>query len=238
MFQRTIKIRGRKRRLGALSLLVLALAYVSGLAIFVGGLDRSGSEAKSADAIVALTGGDARLSKAMELLANGRGKRLLISGVHGDVTRDQLYAQIGGPRKLFDCCVDMGLGANSTIGNAQEAAAWVRDNNYGSIILVTAAYHMPRSKMEMTAAMPQIRLIPQPVFPEELNTNNWWNDRLSASVVLVEYTKYIFAWSRLTAAHALGLQSEAHSDAKIDYGAARPGREPQALWEAAKAHGS
>ena len=221
-----------------LSLLVLTLGYFAGLAAFVAGLDRSGSEAKSADAIVALTGGDARLSKAMELLANGRGKRLLISGVHGDVTRDQLFAQIGGPRALFDCCVDMGLGANSTIGNAQEAAAWARDNNYSSIILVTAAYHMPRSRMELTAAMPQVRLISQPVFPEELNTNEWWNDRLSATVVLVEYTKYLFAWSRLAAANAAGLSSETHAAAKTDYGKASPGREPQALWEAARAHGS
>jgi uncharacterized SAM-binding protein YcdF (DUF218 family) len=238
MLQRGMKTAGRKRRVVLTSLLALALAYALGLIWFVAGLERNSSEAKSADAIVALTGGDARLSKAMELLSNGRGKRLLISGVHGDVTRDQLYAQIGGQRELFDCCVDLGLSADSTIGNAQEAASWARDNGYKSVILVTAAYHMPRSKMELAAAMPDIQLISQPVFPEDLKTKNWWSDRLSATVIVVEYTKLLFAWTRLAAADTIGLTSHPEVNAKIDYGQARPGREPQALWEAAKSRGS
>jgi hypothetical protein len=132
----------------------------------------------------------------------------------------------------------MGLGADSTTGNAQEAAAWTRDNGYGSVILVTAAYHMPRSKLEMAAAMPGVRLIPQPVFPEDLKTSNWWNDRLTASVVLVEYTKYLFAWSRLAASDAIGVSSTPGPAAQIDYGDARPGNEPQARWEAGKPAGS
>ena len=38
--------------------------------------------AQNADGIVVLTGGSSRVSDAMELLAGGYGKRLLISGVH------------------------------------------------------------------------------------------------------------------------------------------------------------
>lgn len=220
------------------SLLIALAAYGAGLASFVGGLERANSEAKSADAIVALTGGDARLAKAMELLANGRGRRLLISGVHQDVTRDQLYAQIGGPRELFDCCVDMGRGADSTIGNAEEAASWARDNGYKTVILVTAAYHMPRSRLELAAAMPNVRLIAQPVFPEELDTRTWWTDRLSASVILVEYTKYLFAGARLSAQNALGLPPKPSPAANILYGGAQPGKEPQSIWESARAPGS
>src|SRR5215203_5763810 len=37
---------------------------------------------RNADGIVVLTGGASRISDAIELLANGHGKRLLISGVH------------------------------------------------------------------------------------------------------------------------------------------------------------
>jgi uncharacterized SAM-binding protein YcdF (DUF218 family) len=238
MLKRGAKHSGRKRRLSLVAVAALALVYAGGLVAFVTGLERRGSEAKSADAIVALTGGGARLTKAMELLTNGRGKRLLISGVHADVTRDQLFEQIGGPRKLFDCCVDMGLGAGSTIGNAKEAAAWTRDNGYKSVILVTAAYHMPRSKMELAATMPDVRVIIQPVFPEDLQTHSWWTDRLSASVILVEYTKYIFTWARLAAGAAAGVSSSPETAAKIDYGEARPGQEPQSLWEAANGPGS
>lgn len=238
MLRKIAKSSGTKRKAAIVAVVAAVAAYAAGLAGFVSGLERRTSEAKSADAIVALTGGDARLTKAMELLANGRGKRLLISGVHADVTREQLFLQVGGPRELFDCCVDLGLGADSTIGNAHEVSVWAKDNGYRSIILVTAAYHMPRSKLEISAAMPDVRLIVQPVFPEELNTSAWWNDRLSATVVLVEYTKYVFAWTRLAAASAIGVSSGPGTVARIDYGKAPPGNEPQALWEAAKAPGS
>lgn len=238
MLKRAAKSTGRKRRWVLMGLAAIALAYAAGLAAFVRGLEQRGSEVKSADAIVALTGGDARLTKAMELLANGRGKRLLISGVHTDVTRDQLYEQVGGPRKLFDCCVDMGHGADSTIGNASETAFWAHANGYKSVILVTAAYHMPRSRMELAAKMPDVRVIEQPVFPEVMQKQVWWTDRLPATVLLIEYTKYIFAWSRLAAASTIGVSSNPAAGAAIDYGNARPGEEPQSLWEAANAPGS
>jgi uncharacterized SAM-binding protein YcdF (DUF218 family) len=238
MIRRSIKSSGIKRRLAIYSLLALALAYAIGLMGFVSRLESRPSEVKSADAIVALTGGDARLAKAMELLANRRGKRLLISGVHDDVTRDQLFLQIGGPRDLFDCCVDIGRGASSTAENAQEAAQWIRDNGYQSVILVTAAYHMPRSKLEMAYAMPQIRFLAQPVFPEDVDPKNWWADKLSAWVVGFEYTKYVFAWTRLSAFGALGLTTNPEPVARINYGKTRPGNEPRAVWEAEKAHRS
>src|SRR3979490_2900520 len=67
---------------------VAAPAIVSvGAAIgFIGFLSQlRGAEMKpdrKADGIVVLTGGSSRVSDAMELLAGGYGKRLLISGVH------------------------------------------------------------------------------------------------------------------------------------------------------------
>ena len=41
---------------------------------------------RNADGIVVLTGGASRITDAIELLAAGRGKRLLISGVHRTTT--------------------------------------------------------------------------------------------------------------------------------------------------------
>lgn len=238
MISRARKSTGMKRRLALLALAAMALAYILGMVAFVGALEERRSEAKSADAIVALTGGDARLTKAMELLANGRGKRLLISGVHEDVTRDQLYEQIGGPRRIFDCCVDLGRGADNTIGNAREAAEWAKRNRYSSVILVTAAYHMPRSQMEMAAAMPEVHLIEQPVFPERLDTGNWWNDRRSAWVLLSEYSKYLMSWARLSALEPMGLNFDGASARRIDYGEAEPGHEPEELFDGAREPGT
>jgi uncharacterized SAM-binding protein YcdF (DUF218 family) len=242
MIPRAPKPYGLKRRLVMLSLAVMALAYGLGLVAFIGALEKRDSEAKNADAIVALTGGDARLDKAMELLVQGRGKRLLISGVHEDVTRDQLFIQLksqsaAARRDVFDCCVDIGHGAGNTIGNAYEAAEWVRNNKYRSVILVTAAYHMPRSVMELSAAMPSIALVAQPVFPEDLETRNWWQDRQSAWVLLGEYTKYLFSWGRLSVLEPTGISFRPNATGQIEYGDAPPGQEPAHGVEAANLPG-
>jgi uncharacterized SAM-binding protein YcdF (DUF218 family) len=64
----------------------LAIIFVAAAVGFVGFLGQlRGIEmqpASHADGIVVLTGGSSRVSDAMELLATGYGKRLLISGVH------------------------------------------------------------------------------------------------------------------------------------------------------------
>ena len=64
----------------------LAIAFIAAAVGFVGFLSQlRGAETKpsrTADGIVVLTGGSSRVSDAMELLADGYGKRLLISGVH------------------------------------------------------------------------------------------------------------------------------------------------------------
>ena len=48
--------------------------------------------ARNADGIVVLTGGSSRVSDAMELLAGGYGKRLLISGVHPTNAAERHFA--------------------------------------------------------------------------------------------------------------------------------------------------
>src|SRR5262245_46265342 len=58
-----------------------------------------------ADGIVALTGGEERIVAAMALLGANKGGRLLISGVHPDVTREELKKRVADPGDLFACCV-------------------------------------------------------------------------------------------------------------------------------------
>jgi hypothetical protein len=96
-----------------------------GFPVFVWSLSRSSSEPEPADAIIALTGGEGRLQAAIELLDQGKGSRLLISGVHEETTRVELFDAAGGMPKRAACCVDLGRSAENTIGNAGEAAAWI-----------------------------------------------------------------------------------------------------------------
>ena len=84
----------------------------------------------AADAIIVLTGGQARIDAALDLLHSGKGERLLISGVNPMASRDTLRAATGGDRTLFNCCVDIDHAALDTIGNAEESAKWVASHAY------------------------------------------------------------------------------------------------------------
>src|SRR5258706_1591726 len=72
--------------LRAAVVVALAIVFVTAAIGFVGFLSQlRGAEIRpdrNADGIVVLTGGSSRVSDAMELLADGYGNRLLISGVH------------------------------------------------------------------------------------------------------------------------------------------------------------
>src|SRR3569833_2344100 len=92
-------------------LLVLAI-YMAGFLLFLYRLPVAPA-GPHADAIVALTGGDARLDAAVALLEQGAGQRLLISGVDPDTDKDTLARMsAGGPR--FKCCADLGYAAEDT----------------------------------------------------------------------------------------------------------------------------
>jgi uncharacterized SAM-binding protein YcdF (DUF218 family) len=175
------------------------LLYAIGFSVFVANLPapRSGAAAK-ADAIVALTGQGGRLAPAVTLLEKGNGQRLLITGVNRLISKRALQSLLhGGP--AFDCCADLGFAALDTRGNAAEAARWAIAHRYGSLIVVTANYHMPRSLVEFGAAMPQVRLVPYPVAPEALRALSWDNaKRLNG-----EYVKYIASVLRVSVAGAL-----------------------------------
>src|SRR5215471_12910286 len=82
---------GRWRRMSLLRPMVkcICAAPVVGFAVLVGGFlwfafhiaSKEPSLDRAADGIVALTGGASRITDAVELLASGRGQRLLITGV-------------------------------------------------------------------------------------------------------------------------------------------------------------
>src|SRR5215510_10350630 len=94
---------GAGRIVAAVAALVL-FAFLGGFVIFASSITRYVAAAGSgrADGIVVLTGGEHRLSEATRLLAEGRGKRLLISGVNRATTRHDLYRKSGLSTSLFE----------------------------------------------------------------------------------------------------------------------------------------
>ena len=184
-----------KALLGAAVLAALLLTL--GFAAFVASLARNeGEPAGPSDAIVALTGGTQRIGDAIDLLAKGYGRRLLITGVNERTSRDEIARLNPGQRALFDCCVDLDYRARNTIGNAIETRRWVRDHGFGSLIVVTSNYHMHRTLVELDHALPGARKVAHPVVPEAMRREGWWRSHATLRLLGSEYLKLIVVWLR------------------------------------------
>lgn len=163
-------------------------------AAMVADLEPTGQE--TAEGIVALTGGRDRIHGAVDLLKAGRGQRLLITGVHHQTRPEDLRRQSEADQPLFSCCVDLGFQAATTVGNAQEAAAWTRARGFRSLIIVTSAYHMPRSLTEFAETMPGVTLVPYPVRHTDLDLAHWYLSAETAKLLILEYLKYTVSRAR------------------------------------------
>ena len=184
----------------------LAVAFVGAAVGFVGFISLlRGVEtkpARNADGIVVLTGGSSRVSDAMELLADGYGKRLLISGVHPTNAASDISRSLPDNHSLLGCCVDLDRSAVNTRSNAAEARRWVHERGFKSLIVVTSNYHMPRAIVELSHAMPDIALIPFAVVGDRWRDDPWWTSGATIRLLLSEYAKYVVAELRVRLADA------------------------------------
>jgi len=194
--------RPMRRRLGLTAVLVLALfaLWLSGFFWFARQIPHVVADLDSdTDAIVVLTGGSLRVQSGLTLLASGKAKKLFISGVyHGTDVAALLRVSHQSPEHVA-CCVVLGHEADNTLGNALETAQWMQQEGFHSLRLVTSSYHMPRSLLEFSRAMPEVRIIAHPVFPERGRGDRWWRSPRALGLVLAEYHKYLLALTGLRA---------------------------------------
>jgi uncharacterized SAM-binding protein YcdF (DUF218 family) len=180
-------------------LLVVVLGFI-GFIVFVMGLERDQREPiYAADGITVLTGGRSRIDEAMRLLAEGKAKRMLITGVNRTTTKEELKDLASQNDQLFDRAVDIDRDARNTIDNATETSEWVAQHRYGSVIVVTSNYHMPRALAELGRAMPGVTLIPYAVVDNNVHLDRWWTFPGTTRLLLSEYLKYLPALGRLGA---------------------------------------
>lgn len=180
------------KALGAL--LVVLLIWGAGLFAFADRVERATPPADpgQADGIVVLTGAsDERIYAALRLLSEGRGDRLLVSGVNRQVRRQELRDLTPGSNALFDCCVDLGFEAETTVGNAQEIAGWARAKGYERLIVVTSDYHMPRALLEIRGSMRDAELTPYAVPTPSLEADRWRTSQSGVRRMALEYSKYL-----------------------------------------------
>lgn len=210
VFFRPIRLGGRKRSAARWLFQSLGVAVLV-LAAWLGALfwyaDRIPATPPSAgertDAIVVLTGGRGRLSEGLRLLAEGRGERLFVSGVYRGIDVDALLQLARRKPDDVECCITIGYAADNTAGNARETALWMRAVGNDSLRLVTANYHMPRSLLEFRRALPEIRIVAHPVFPEGFKRECWWCWRNSLLLVASEFLKYLAALAGLSSPGAV-----------------------------------
>ncbi|MDX1581762.1 MAG: ElyC/SanA/YdcF family protein [Alphaproteobacteria bacterium] len=233
------------------TLLVIFAFWLGGLIYYAESLPKSPpTPLAEADGIVALTGGSGRLDLGLDLLREGKGQRLLISGVDANLSEAGLRDRLGlpetggeippesapedtagdetmgedtatpadgsdgeteaaaaepeappsdaaadiapdtGGEDLFSCCIDVDR-AENTIGNASEIADWAKANDYQSLIVVTASYHLPRAMLEIRRALPGVELTAYPVVPKHVKTDEWYAYPGTARLLAAEYTKYL-----------------------------------------------
>lgn len=147
------------------------------------------------DAIVVLTGGSNRLMTGIKLLEEGKAKKLLISGVgeHATINHLKVLSKEVDPTQVkpLEPRITIGHLATDTEGNATEASIWMEFQHYRSLRLVTANYHLPRSIMQFHEVMPDITIIPHPVFPNNFKLHEWWKAPGTARLLISEYNKFI-----------------------------------------------
>jgi uncharacterized SAM-binding protein YcdF (DUF218 family) len=189
---RPTRTRLRRRALAVAG--AAALAWLAGFAWFLSRVGQPLSAPPPAEGIVALTGGAERVRAGLLLLADHRADRLLVTGIGGHAGLRDLARVAGLDPAPLAGRVTLGTGAASTRGNAEETAAWARANGLRSLIVVTAAYHMPRALAEISRALPDVALYPASVSPPRAS------ERLGGVRLLAgEYTKYLGAELGLTA---------------------------------------
>jgi uncharacterized SAM-binding protein YcdF (DUF218 family) len=171
---------------------VALLTCASGFAWFVNQAGRGPQAPTHADGIVAFTGGPERVETALRLLAEDRADRLLLSGIGGGAELSELARRAGVDPLPVAARVTIDRTAATTRGNALATADWARAHAIHSLLVVTAAYHMPRALAELGRALPEVMLYPLPVVqPERSNEAPF---RLMAE----EYVKFLATATGLT----------------------------------------
>jgi uncharacterized SAM-binding protein YcdF (DUF218 family) len=156
------------------------------------------------EAIVVLTGGRERIKTGFQLLCKRQADLIFISGVHPEESLKTVLKTLevsevvcNQDQNWLRARTYLGHTATNTRENASEVAQWLKMRNITSICLVTAAYHMPRSLLELKHQLPEVTIVPYAVFPSKSQKSQWWLGERMFPLIISEYHKFLWAFMRI-----------------------------------------
>jgi len=166
--------------------LILVLSHFIFFLLLVKNFKSDYTTIKSIDSIVVLTGDKFRISKGMEILSNGIGEKLLLSGVNKNIKLTNIMNEFPKYKNFFDCCVEIENISSNTFENSRETFLWLEKNKYNSVLIVSSDYHMPRAKLEFEKFLNTKNTYYHPV-----NSNNNLKGIRKIKKLFLEYVKYM-----------------------------------------------
>jgi len=178
------------------------LFIVAGLSIYLtpndlancGGRPTEMGDCKTADAIVAVSGGDtsARTNEAVGLYQNGWASKLIFSGAAQDksgpsnaavMRREALEAGVPDDDIIIEEY------SETTKENAEKTQNILDQNDIKSVILVTSAYHQRRAGLEFAKRTGDVDVRNHPVSRDNQWSSLWWLTPTGWYLALGEFFK-------------------------------------------------
>ena len=161
---------------------LLLLLYLIGFVLFAFTLGKPApASTEPTDAAIVLTGGSGRIEHALDVVRQGKAKRLLVAGADPAVRKRDLAERIPHSAPLLKCCVDLGSESVDTRSNAEEAGRWLAKHRFRSIRLITSDWHMRRARYEFRKVLKGDYV----VVPDAVHTEP------SFVTLFGEYNKYV-----------------------------------------------
>lgn len=173
----------------AFFVIIVALAVVFGIALprylapnDIAGCDlpTTSGRCQSADAVVAISGGDtnARSHEAVKLYKAGWAKTVIFSGAASDKSgpsNAQAMKTDAEANGVPASAIIIDEAANTTHENATNVLAIAHTSHFSRLILVTSGYHQRRASLEFSkASAGSVAIINHPVQSDNQWSNWWW----------------------------------------------------------------
>ena len=185
----------------------LVILVIFALGVFLGPDDLSScpdgpnNGCQSADAIVAVSGGDtaARTDEAIRLYKQDWAPLIIFSGAAQDSSGPS-NAQAMRTRALRqgvpDAAIEVEEFSRNTSENAANTAQVIAQHDLKRIILVTSAYHQRRASLEFKAKLgPTITIVNHPVASDRQWSSLWWTTPGGWWLAVSEFVKIIAYFS-------------------------------------------